>query len=103
MNNNNGNDEQQEHQQATEPEDNSTDDENEEGRRRKRARQQLPPPGMLSMGIENPEEARTRALMFGTKAVAVSSNKPLTSKFRGVCWNKKNKVCGVGIRVALFA
>lgn len=27
----------------------------------------------------------------GTKAFAVSSNKKLTSRFRGVCWNKKNK------------
>lgn len=103
MNSNNGDDDEQEHQPATEPEDNGSDDENEEGRRRKRARQQLPPPGLLAMGVENPEEARTRALMFGTKAVAVSSNKPLTSKFRGVCWNKKNKVCRAGIGVALFA
>ena len=32
------------------------------------------------------EAERARALTFGTKAVAVSSNKALTSKFRGVCW-----------------
>eukprot|EP00197_Chlamydomonas_leiostraca_P016015 CAMPEP_0202884360 /NCGR_PEP_ID=MMETSP1391-20130828/40848_1 /ASSEMBLY_ACC=CAM_ASM_000867 /TAXON_ID=1034604 /ORGANISM="Chlamydomonas leiostraca, Strain SAG 11-49" /LENGTH=84 /DNA_ID=CAMNT_0049567533 /DNA_START=136 /DNA_END=387 /DNA_ORIENTATION=+ len=39
-------------------------------------------------GSEEEDQAR---LVFGTKAVAVSSNKPLTSKFRGVCWNRKNK------------
>ncbi|GAX81132.1 hypothetical protein CEUSTIGMA_g8566.t1 [Chlamydomonas eustigma] len=38
---------------------------------------------------DEPEEDRTHTQ--GTKAFAVSSNKPLTSKFRGVCWNKKNK------------
>lgn len=27
----------------------------------------------------------------GTKAVSQSTNKPLSSRFRGVCWNKKNK------------
>ncbi|KAG1667233.1 hypothetical protein FOA52_009798 [Chlamydomonas sp. UWO 241] len=28
---------------------------------------------------------------FGTKGFSASTNKKLTSKFRGVCWNKKNK------------
>lgn len=38
------------------------------------------------------QRQREEILKHGTKAVAVSSNKQLTSKFRGVCWNKKNKV-----------
>jgi hypothetical protein len=50
---------------------------------------------LAGMGPQNgfdAEGVRARALAYGTKAVAVSSNKQLTSKFRGVCWNKKNKV-----------
>ncbi|GLI63532.1 hypothetical protein VaNZ11_006520, partial [Volvox africanus] len=48
---------------------------------------------MLSEAVNGVDSdgVRARALAFGTKAVAVSSNKQLTSKFRGVCWNKKNK------------
>mmetsp|Transcript_25523 Transcript_25523/g.55548 ORF Transcript_25523/g.55548 Transcript_25523/m.55548 type:complete len:630 (-) Transcript_25523:1007-2896(-) len=42
-------------------------------------------------GEAGEEEDVQHALVYGTKAIAVSSNKPLTSKFRGVCWNKKNK------------
>lgn len=48
-----------------------------------------------SLNSADAEGVRQRALVYGTKAVAVSSNKQLTSKFRGVCWNKKNKVCAM--------
>lgn len=43
--------------------------------------------GMQHLGDDTlAAEHRAHALAYGTKAVAVSSNKPLTSKFRGVCW-----------------
>lgn len=71
------------------------EDQDEEDKVPARSSRQLTFPSRLSAGTLDKYDAngvRERALAFGTKAVAVSSNKPLTSKFRGVCWNKKNKV-----------
>ncbi|GIL82301.1 hypothetical protein Vretifemale_11228, partial [Volvox reticuliferus] len=66
----------------------------EKGRPPARSSRQVAMPRLMPSetlnGIDS-DGVRARALAFGTKAVAVSSNKQLTSKFRGVCWNKKNK------------
>lgn len=42
-------------------------------------------------GDEEAADTGEEGFVKGTKAFAVSSNKKLTSRFRGVCWNKKNK------------
>lgn len=68
--------------------------------KRQRSEGDPPPPG--PPGPDGPEEVPTgrgtrpsikavASMLPGTKAVAQSTNKALTSRFRGVCWNKKNR------------
>jgi hypothetical protein len=41
-------------------------------------------------GSRVPRRRANQSFLPGTKSIARSSNKLLSSRFRGVCWNKKN-------------